>query len=134
LAVLAVFVTLSVVNAVRRRAAKSGGHRERAAPAPLDAAPVPLAEHERLARAGRFDEACHLVLLAALARLATRRKEPFAPSATGREILWTLDGAPREGLEVLVRIVERSLFAGQPATEDDYAAAVSALTRFEASS
>jgi len=51
-----------------------------------------------------------------------------------RDILPDVHAALGESIGRPVRIVERSLFAGRAATEDDYSRAVDALARFEASS
>ena len=96
------------------------------APAPLE---VPLESAQRLAAAGRFAEAIHLLLLETLAALS--RAARLAPSLTSREIAARvpLPARAREALAGLVAAVEISRFGGAPAGERDYRAC---LARFHA--
>ena len=99
---------------------------EGSAAAPLD---VPLDSAERLAAAGRFAEAIHVLLLETLAALS--RAAQLAPSLTSREIVARvpLPERARDALVGLVLAVEVSRFGGAPAGEADYRAC---LARFHA--
>jgi hypothetical protein len=95
-------------------------------PEPLE---VPLDDAEKLARAGRFAEAIHALLLETLAALS--RAARLAPSLTSREILARvpLPVRAREALGGLVLAVEISRFGGAEANQGDYRAC---LDRFHA--
>ena len=85
--------------------------------------PVPeLDEIERLARAGAYAEAIHLMLLRALEALRRRLDVSWAKSLTSREIARRseLDTADRHALKVLVGAVEICRFGGQSANEQIY--------------
>jgi len=89
-----------------------------AAPAGRPArAATPLPDHARLAAAGQFDEAIHMLLLGVL-----RRFQGLAPAWTSREVLYKIAFPPeaREALEGLVRAVEYSHFGGVAAGEVEY--------------
>lgn len=96
--------------------------RDVALPADSGATPlhVELREPDRLAAAGRWDEAIHALLLETLAALS--RAAQLAPSLTSREILdrVRLPARAREALEGLVLAVEITRFGGAPAGETDY--------------
>lgn len=85
--------------------------------------PVPeLDEIERLARAGAFAEAIHLMLLRALEALRRRLGASWAKSLTSREIVRRseLAAADRQALKMLVGAVEICRFGGQSANEQIY--------------
>ncbi len=79
-----------------------------------------------LAAQGRYGEAVHALLLAAIALLARRFRLPLPPSRTSRELLRALplQGAAREAFAGLVGTVERSWFGGVPVGPEEYAASV----------
>lgn len=81
-----------------------------------------LEDAERLAQAGRFGEATHLLLLAAIARLGAGLERPPQPADTSREILRALPlrGAARNDLRHLVGRVEVFLFGGRDLIESEY--------------
>ena len=92
---------------------------------PAGEAPLPdLDEIERLARAGAFAEAIHLMLLRALEALRQRLGTSWAKSLTSREIARRSELAPtdRSALKMLVGAVEISRFGGQNANEQIYRA------------
>ena len=93
------------------------------------AAPLP-GDPAALAAAGRYDEAVHALLLAALALLSRRLRLPLPPSRTSREALRALplSGAPREAFAGLVGTVERSWFGGSAVDAEDYRVS---LARFQ---
>ena len=82
------------------------------------AAPV-LPDADALARAGRYADAVHALLLRVIAALDAPR-----PSWTGREVARRAELAPdaRRALGHLVLAVEASLFGGRPAGEAEYRA------------
>lgn len=100
------------------------------APAAGPAPPPPLAEHERLAREERFDEAVHVLLLHALAPL----RPHFSDALTSREILARVElpADAGEALRGLVGAVERSHFGGVPAGRDVYEECVRRFRAVEA--
>ncbi|HEY4572363.1 MAG TPA: DUF4129 domain-containing protein, partial [Thermoanaerobaculia bacterium] len=88
----------------------------------------------RLAAEGRYAEAVHALLLAAIRHFAERSRTAIQPSRTSRELVRTLPLGPdaREAFSELVRTVELSLFGGAPVGAEDYArnlARFQALTR-----
>lgn len=88
-------------------------------------APLPeLDEIERLARAGAYAEAIHLMLLRALEALRRRLGTSWAKSLTSREIVrrTELPASDRSALKMLVGAVEISRFGGQSANEQIYRA------------
>ena len=92
---------------------------------PAGDAPLPdLDEIERLARAGAFAEAIHLMLLRALEALRHRLGTSWAKSLTSREIARRSELAPtdRSALKMLVGAVEISRFGGKNANEQIYRA------------
>jgi hypothetical protein len=76
----------------------------------------------RLAAEGRYAEAVHALLLAAIRHFAARTRTAIQPSRTSRELVRTLPLAPdaREAFADLVRTVERSLFGGEPLGAAEY--------------
>jgi hypothetical protein len=87
--------------------------------------PLPgIDEIERLARAGAYAEAVHLMLLRALEALRRRLGASWARSLTSREIARRSELAPtdRSALKMLVGAVEISRFGGQSANEQIYRA------------
>lgn len=132
-AVLAVFLALFIASLVRDRGTAHAARRaspgprdapraESMAPAPAPAfAPAVLEPWEELAAEGRFEEAVHALLIAAIADLRARTKAP-PDSATSREILRS-PAVPAEAataLGALVAVVETSRFGGRPVAAPDY--------------
>jgi Domain of unknown function (DUF4129) len=85
----------------------------------------------RLAAEGRYAEAVHALLLAAIRHFAERSRTAIQPSRTSRELVRTLPLGPdaREAFAELVRTVELSLFGGAPMGAEDYELS---LARFQA--
>lgn len=77
---------------------------------------------EALARDGRFVEAMHELLLAALAEIRARLGERLADSLTSREILRKapLPESGRQALAEIIGRVERTYFGEHPAQGADY--------------
>jgi len=85
--------------------------------------PLPeLDEIERLAKAGAYAEAIHLMLLRALEALRRQLGATWAKSLTSREIARRSELGPtdRRALSMLVGAVEISRFGGQSANEQVY--------------
>jgi hypothetical protein len=76
----------------------------------------------RLAAEGRFGEAIHALLLAAIQHFAARARMEIQPSRTSRELvrLLPLTGDSRPRFSELVMAVERTLFGGEPAGAEDF--------------
>ncbi len=113
-----------------RRRAPAAPEPEGEKPAEPAAEPLP-GDPAALAAEGRYGEAVHALLLAAIALLARRFRLPLPPSRTSRELLRALplQGPAREAFAGLVRTVERSWFGGEPVGAADYE---ESLARFRA--
>jgi hypothetical protein len=76
----------------------------------------------RLAAEGRYGEAIHALLLAAIQHFAVRAHMQVQPSRTSRELarLLPLRGESRAKFNELVQAVERTLFGGEAAGPEDY--------------
>ena len=105
--------------------------RKPTADAPVDWRPEPAAARElledadRLAAAGRFGEAIHLLLFRSIDELAGRRPGLIRPALTSRDIAG-LDQMPAPARGAFGRIAERvehSFFGGRPVSADDFAGA-----------
>lgn len=85
--------------------------------------PPSLARARELARLGRFDEACHVLLEGALGFLHALSDFTLEPAFTSREVLAKapIDGASKGAFEDLVVAVEVSLFGGLEVVADDFA-------------
>jgi hypothetical protein len=97
------------------------GRRQRVAatdwrPAPEQAQAL-LADADRLAEAGRFDEAIHVLLFRSIDELATRRPGAVRAALTSRDSarLEELPPDPRAAFARLAEAVERTFFGGRPA-------------------
>ncbi len=91
---------------------------------------APTDDPEALARAGRFSEAIHALLLGALREVSPNAQPPLA--WTSREVLRSAALRPeaRTALTPLVGAVEAVHFGGAPAGPDDYAASAAMYRRF----
>lgn len=97
----------------------------RASPGPAPA-PEPVPDHVRLAQQGRFAEAIHALLLAALQLLVEHLGRGLPRHTTGREAVQLARAVPQgdQALLALVRSVEHSRFGGSAVDAADYDAAV----------
>lgn len=79
-------------------------------------------EATRLAAEGRYAEAVHALLLAAIRHFAERSRVAIQPSRTSRELvrLLPLGADAREAFSDLVRTVELSLFGGAFVGQEEY--------------
>jgi hypothetical protein len=119
-AVLAVLWLVQAIPAGRREPPAAAAPPEKAA-APPSSQPPP-GDPADLAAEGRYGEAVHALLLAAIALLARRFRLPLPPSRTSRELLSAvpLEGRAREAFAGLVQTVERSWFGGTPVGLTEY--------------
>ena len=136
--VLFVVVGLLIVGwilreVVDRRRRKSGEASPGAAPAAASAPVLALSfdDASKLAAEGRYAEAVHALLLAAIRHFAERSRTAIQPSRTSRELVRVLPLGPeaREAFAELVRTVELSLFGGAAVAAEDYERS---LARFQA--
>lgn len=91
-----------------------------------------LADADRLAAEGRYDEATHLLLLRSVNQIATARPDWVPPSSTARELarLPALPDAARHAFLTISERVERSLFALRALERSDWEAARAAYAEF----
>jgi hypothetical protein len=91
-----------------------------------------LADADRLAGEGRFDEAAHLLLFRSIDDIDERRPRLLRPALTARDIAG-LDQVPspaRNAFARITAIVERSLFGGEALDADAFADCRSAYEAF----
>lgn len=114
----------------RRRAAKA---MEPAQWAPdRDSALALLDDADRLAAAGHYGEAAHLLLRRSVGQIGEARPGWLSPASTSREI-GVLQGLPeraRQAFGTIAQVVERSLFALRGASEGDWHTAREAYADF----
>jgi hypothetical protein len=91
-----------------------------------------LEEADRLAAAGRFDEATHMLLQRSVGQIAEARPDLVEPSSTAREIAAqpALSDGARHAFGTIAERVERSLFALRRLEADDWQAAREAYADF----
>ncbi len=91
-----------------------------------------LADADRLAAEGRFEEATHILLFRSIDDLEEKRPRLVAPAYTSRDItvLGELPESAGRALGVIVRHVERSLFGGRSLSAGDFADCRSAYEAF----
>jgi hypothetical protein len=126
-----------IVREVVDRRRKSGAEASPGtAPAAASAPALSLSfdDASKLAAEGRYAEAVHALLLAAIRHFAERSRTAIQPSRTSRELVRLLPLGPeaREELAALVKAVELSLFGGAAVGAEDYErnlARFQALTR-----
>lgn len=112
-ALVAFWIVRTAVEGRRGSAAPEAGPA--AAPAVTGPEPEPAFEDaSRLAAEGRYAEAVHALLLAAIRHFAERSRTAVQPSRTSRELVRLLPLGPetRQAFTELVRTVELSLFGG----------------------
>ena len=91
-----------------------------------------LEEADRLAAAGQYDEATHLLLKRSVGQIAMARPDLVEPSSTARELSAEprLPEAARSAFAVIAGRVERSLFALLSLGQEDWQAARQAYADF----
>jgi len=89
-------------------------------------------EADRLAAAGKFEEAVHLLLQRSVTHIADARPEWLHPASTAREIasIPMLPESARSAFGVIAMRVERSLFALRKLDEADWLASRAAYADF----
>jgi hypothetical protein len=83
-----------------------------------------LEDADKLAAAGRFAEAVHLILFRSIEDIEGKRPDLIKPALTSRDIA-ELDGVPervRRTFSEIARVVERSFFGGRSVGADEFAA------------
>jgi hypothetical protein len=91
-----------------------------------------LEDADRLAAAGRFAEAVHLILFRSIEDIEGKRPDLIRPALTSRDIAG-LEGVPqavRRTFSEIARVVERSFFGGRPVGADEFAACRKAYEGF----
>ena len=91
-----------------------------------------LEDADRLAAAGRYGEAAHLLLLRSVGQIGEVRPGLLSPASTAREIGGS-QGLPeraRQAFATIAQVVERSLFALRGAGESDWTRAREAYAEF----
>lgn len=91
-----------------------------------------LADADRLAEAGRYDEATHLLLKRSVGQIAAARPAWVRPASTARELaeFTALPAAARRAFGVIAARVERSRYALRPLAREDWQAARHAYAQF----
>jgi hypothetical protein len=134
--VVALAVLLLAVLLWRRFASFAAGRGPGDTPAPWSPgeseATALLADADRLAAEGRYEEATHLLLKRSVDQIAAARPGLLEPSSTAREIsaLPALPEAARSAFGTIARQVERSLFAMRRLDAEDWRTAREAYARF----
>lgn len=91
-----------------------------------------LEDADKLAAAGHFDEATHLLLTRSVGQIAAARPGWLNPASTAREIALNtgLPEKARNAFALIAQRVERSLFALIPLKSEDWQAARAAYADF----
>lgn len=91
-----------------------------------------LEEADELARQGQFAAAIHHLLFRSIDDIANRRPALVRPALTSRELAASpaIPGGARALFASIARLVERSLFGGQPVAEHDWLRARTAYSEF----
>jgi len=124
--VAVVLIAVWTVQAATRRRGHPGSAAGGSPQAPeVSAAPereLVYDDAARLAAEGRYAEAVHALLIAAIRHFAERSRLAVQPSRTSRELVKLLPLGPdaRAAFADLVRTVELSLFGGAPVAAEDY--------------
>ncbi len=125
-AAVVVLILVWLIQALLQKIGRRASGAEAGAVVPGEAAaperPVDVEDATRLAAEGRYGEAIHALLLAAIQHFAARAPMPLQASRTSRELarLLPLTGESRPKFNELVMAVERTLFGGQAAAAEDY--------------
>jgi hypothetical protein len=142
-ALLAALVLIALAWAAHLAVRARRGADAEPAPLPVETKPSPpralrigpLTDVEDLARAGRYGDAIHLLLLHLFAALQRRPATAPAPAHTSREVLsrTRLASEAHAALGVLVQAAEAVHFGGREAGRADYENCLGHYRRFLAS-
>jgi len=129
LALIVPLILYAIVREILRLRAPVPGPRKPRPAAAAEWRPDPaaardlLADADRLAAAGRYAEAAHLLLLRSVAEIEKRQPRGLRVSLTTREIaaLDVLPEAGRSAFALIGRVVEGSLFGGAPVSAGSFA-------------
>ncbi|MET1757131.1 hypothetical protein ABVV53_16945 [Novosphingobium sp. RD2P27] len=129
--VLALLLVWRLVVPLLKRFRKRRSHPGEWLPAHEDALAL-LEDADRLAAAGRYGEAAHLLLQRSVGQIRAARPEALLPASTAREIaaLPHLPQAARAAFATIAERVERSLFALRDLDAGDWSAARAAYANF----
>ena len=132
LLVLYVAFRLVAPDLIGRRRRKPGGDEAADWAPAASAARALLEDADRLAAAGRYDEATHLLLTRSVGQIAELRPELVEPSSTAREIAAfpALPEAARNAFAIIAARVEGSLFALRRLSAEDWQVARAAYADF----
>lgn len=116
----------------RRRTDSAGGEAEDEWTPEVVGARSWLEEADELARQGQFAAAIHHLLFRSIDDIANRRPALVRPALTSRELAASpaIPCGARALFASIARLVERSLFGGQPVAECDWLQARSAYSNF----
>lgn len=91
-----------------------------------------LEEADALAASGRFEEAAHLLLFRSIEDIDARHPRLVRPALTSRDIAGApqLPAGPRRAFQLIVMMVEKSLFGGRSLGEPDWRACRTAYEEF----
>jgi hypothetical protein len=123
--------SLIVIPLLARRKAEQAAGEDEWSP-DRDAALALLEDADRLAAAGRFGEAAHLLLQRSVGQIALARPDWLSPASTAREI-GALRGLPeraRTAFAAIARVVEAGRFALRDTGEGEWRAARAAYADF----
>jgi hypothetical protein len=131
---IAGWILREIVDRRRKRGVEVSPEAVPGAPGAAPVLTLSFDDASRLAAEGRYAEAVHALLLAAIRHFAERSRTAIPPSRTSRELVRLLPLGPetREAFAELVRTVELSLFGGADLGAEDYErnlARFQALTR-----
>ena len=97
-----------------------------------ETARILLADAEKLAAQGKYEEAVHAILFRTIQDIQDKRPHHVKRSLTSREIsrLPILSEKARKGFSMIGRLVENSFFGGGTLTEEDYTTSVATYKNF----
>src|SRR5690606_160929 len=130
-AAIVLYLAWRLIEPVLKRRGGAAGPASEWAPEAGEAITL-LDDADRLAAAGRYDEATHLLLKRSVGQIAAARPDLIEPSSTAREIasLPALSDSARRAFAVIAERVERSLFALRHLSAEDWHVARAAYAEF----
>ncbi|WP_338114958.1 hypothetical protein [Novosphingobium olei] len=130
-AIGALWILASFLLPILRNRARRPAEAEDWTPDAGEAA-ILLADADRLAGEGRFDEAAHLLLRRSVQQIAAARPALLSPSDTARDIaaMPALPTGARTAFGTMASAVERALYALRPLAREDWDQARAAYAAF----